>query len=54
MNILYSLVLSIALQGNDGIQVHDYVVDYNLSIEDCEFYLENHNNKSLSCKPQVN
>lgn len=54
MNILYSLVLSVALSSPSGdIQVHEYVVDYNLSEQDCAFYVEQHGNDSLSCKAQI-
>ena len=55
MNTLYSLILNIALAtGSNGeVQVHEYVVDYNLSKEDCAYYIEQHANKSLSCVAQV-
>ena len=55
MNTLYSLILNIALATgpNNSIQVHEYVVDYNLSKEDCEYYIEQHGNQSLSCEAQT-
>jgi len=55
MNTLYSLILNIALStGSNGVvQVNEYVVDYNLTKEDCEFYMEQHGNESLSCEPQI-